>query len=168
VASEEPIEVVDLRNTLMRLPGIADVSIQPKRLDGLDTEVLSFSEMADLPSGALRRTRGGLPGESLVQVWFTVDKTPESWTSLEFLGWFVRDACRAGDVAQIRVRGLAPRVGDQVQVGTTLEFVIEWFVIDADATLKPLLERVRQETANLQLFMKLYSGLLGVTESDLE
>jgi hypothetical protein len=161
-ATGPPAEVGELQQTLMRLPGIVEVGIQPTSLVGLDVGVLSMSEMADLPSGALRRTGGGLPGESVVQVWIRMDKRPESWTTLEFLAWFVRDACRGGDVAQMRVRGLPPRVGDRVQVGETLLFVIEWFVIHPDGDVASLLDRIREETGSLALSMRLYSDLLGL------
>ena len=161
MAVTEPAEVADLRATLLRLPGVVEVSVQPTSLVGFDPEDLRFAEMADLPSGTIRRTGGGRPGESVIQVWFTVDKTPAAWVSLEFLAWFVRDACRAGTVAQMRVRGLAPQVGDQVQVGTTLEFVIEWFVIHDDGSVTALLDRIREETGTLKLFMELYGPLIG-------
>ncbi len=158
----EPPELITLRDTLMRLPGITAVSIQPISLYGLNVEDLRFSEMADLPSGTLRRTAGGHFGESLIQVWIAVDRSDGAWVTLEFLAWFIRDACRAGSIAQMRVRGLAPRVGDQVQVGRTLEFVIEWFVIHPDGHVQALLDRIREETASLMLLMDLYRDLIGV------
>jgi hypothetical protein len=163
--AEEPAEVQELRRTLRRLPGVLEVGIQPTSLAGLDASLLSVSEMADLPSGALRRTGGGLPGESLIQVWIKMDKRQESWTTLEFLAWFVRDSCRAGDVAQMRARGLPPRVADRVQVGETLLFVIEWFVIHPDGDLASLLSRIGEEAGSLARAMNLYAGLIGLDDA---
>ncbi|MGE3425038.1 MAG: hypothetical protein AB7N24_23565 [Dehalococcoidia bacterium] len=162
--AEEPVELQELRRTLLRLPGVLEIGIQPTSLVGLDVSLLSMSEMADLPSAALRRTAGGLPGESVVQVWIKMAKRPESWTTLEFLAWFVRDSSRSGGVAQMRVRGLPPRVADHVQVGETLLFVIEWFVVHPDGDLASLLSRVREETGSLALFMNLYADLIGLNE----
>jgi len=164
--AEEPAEVQELRRTLLRLPGVVEIGIQPTSLVGLDVSVLSMSQMADLPSALLRRTGGGLPGESVIQVWIRMDRSPESWTTLEFLGWYVRDACRAGDVAQMRVRGLPPRVGDRVQVGETLLFVIEWFVVHPDGDVTSLLSRMREEAGNLALAMSLYGDLIGLSDGD--
>jgi hypothetical protein len=164
--AEEPAEVQELRRALLGLPGVVEVGIQPTSLVGLDVSLLSMSEMADLPSGTLRRTGGGRPGESVIQVWIKMDRSPESWNTLEFLAWFVRDACRAGDVAQMRVRGLPPRVADRVQVGETLLFVIEWFVIHPDGDPTPLLGRIREEAASLALAMKLYADLIGLSDGN--
>jgi hypothetical protein len=161
-SAEEPAEVQELRRTLVRLPGVVEVGIQPTSLVGLDVGLLSRSEMADLPSGALRRTGGGLPGETVIQVWIKMDKRPESWITLEFLAWYVRDSCRAGDVAQMRVRGLPPRVADQVQAGETLLFVIEWFVIHPDGDVESLLRRIREEAGSLDRSMSVYAGLIGL------
>jgi len=160
--SGQPVEVQELRRTLMRLPGIADVGVQPTSLVGLDVDLLRMAALADLPSGALRRTGGGRTGESVIQVWIEMHKRPESWTTLEFLAWYVRDACRGGDEAQMRVRGLPPRVGDRVQIGETLRFVIEWFVIHPDGKVDGLLARIREETASLAQAMSIYGGLIGV------
>jgi hypothetical protein len=161
-----PAEVLRLRETLMRLPGIMEVSVQPTSLVGFDVEALSLAELADLPSGAIRRTGGGLPGESVVQVWIELDKRPESWATLEFLAWYVRDSCRGGDVAQMRVRGLPPQVGHQVQIGETLLFVIEWFVIHPDGDTAALLSRVQEEAESLNDSIDIYGHLVGVEDEE--
>lgn len=161
MSESEPTEVAALRRVLQRLPGVSEVQVHPVNLSSLDPAELSLPSMGDLPSGALRRSGGGLPGESVIQVWLNLARAPESWTTLEFLAWYVRDSCRAGDVAQMRVRGLAPRVGDQVQVGTTLLFVIEWFVISPEGDFESLLKRIREETESLSVFLLHYGDLIG-------
>jgi hypothetical protein len=155
MSETEPPDVAALREVLQGLPGLSEVQA------GLDLGDLSLASMADLPSGALRRAGGGLPGESVIQVWIGMERAQESWTTLAFLAWYARDSCRAGDVAQMRVRGLAPRVGDHVQIGTTLLFVIEWFVVHPEGDLEPLLKRIREETESLSVSIRHYGDLIG-------
>ncbi len=164
----EPADVAALRRMLEQLPGVARVQVHPVGLEGLGVADLSLSPMADLPSGALRRTGGGLPGESVIQVWIEMERAERSWTTLEFLAWYVRDSCRAGDIAQMRVRGLPPRVGEQVQIGTTLLFVIEWFVVSSERDREALLARVREEAETLSLFIRNYGDLIGTTATGSE
>jgi hypothetical protein len=166
VSEKEPAEARELREVLLRLPGICEVQVQPVSLEGLDVSDLSLAPLADLPAAALRRTGGGLAGESVIQVWIRVERSDASWTTLEFLGWYVRDSCRAGEVAQMRVRGLPPRVGDHVQVGTTLLFVLEWFVIHPQGDVESLLARIGAEAKSLALFMRNYGDLIGADRDD--
>jgi hypothetical protein len=61
----------------------------------------------------------------------------------------------------MRVRGLPPQVADKVQIGTTLTFLVEWFVVQPDGDLNSLLKRVREETKHLSQALTLYGHLVG-------
>lgn len=162
----EPPEVAELCQLLSSLPGVVDVGVKPVGLVDFDVDNLRFAEMADLPSAALRRTKGGLPGEFLIQVWLKVAPIPESWLTLEFLAWHVRDSARGGDVAQMRVRGLPPSTAMGVQLGTTLMFVIEWFVLDPVEDPEAPVVRLRSEISSLRTSVNVYGHLLGRARGD--
>lgn len=157
---DEPSEVKTLRQVIMRLPGVLEVGVSPTSLVGLDVRLLSLADLADLPIGAIRRTMGGLPGESVIQVWLSMDRTEEAWVSLEFLAWCVRDESRGGSAAQMRVLGLPPRVADHVQIGSTLAFVIEWFIVHPKGDAGSLLGHIREEGERISLLIDLYQDLL--------
>jgi hypothetical protein len=161
MTESEPEQIAALRSALVRLPGVREVGVRFVSLVGLDVDDLRFAPLGDLPAAALRRTSGGLPGESLVQVEIRLEPAQESWNTLEFLGWWVRDAARSGDSSQIRVRGLPPQVGDRIQVGTTLAFLIEWFVVHREGDLASLLSRVAAEAKNLSQAIDLYGQHVG-------
>jgi hypothetical protein len=157
----EPKEVEALRSTLRRLPGVTAVAVTFHRLVGFDVSDLGLVTYGDFPAAALRRSNGGLADESLIQVEVRLDRSDEAWNSLEFLAWVVRDSARSGDNSQMRVRGLPPQVANQVQIGTTLTFLLEWFVVHPSGDFALLLTRVCDETKHFSETLNLYGHLVG-------
>ncbi|HDZ9259499.1 TPA: hypothetical protein RUZ22_002919, partial [Vibrio cholerae] len=70
-----------------------------------------------------------LNNEILINVVFEIQKDALGLQALEFLSWWVRDLSRSGDNVQIRTIGLPPIVGDTVQLGNTLSFWFEAYIV---------------------------------------
>lgn len=67
-----------------------------------------------------------------------LDRSPGAWLSIEFLAWWVRDWGRSGHQIQMRPMALPPKAYE-IQLGRTLKFFIEYFVIeDGDSYEKTL------------------------------
>jgi hypothetical protein len=127
---ELPPQVQALVNAISALPGVAGCFCRPRPLAELELRVLSFpGEFGDLPQAILRRTNGGRDREVLVQVEVIFDRTPGAWLSIEFLAWWTRDWGRSGHEIQMRPMALPPK-GYEIQLGRTLKFFIEYFVIE--------------------------------------
>ncbi|MFN8393413.1 MAG: hypothetical protein U0176_01925 [Bacteroidia bacterium] len=151
-----PPEIERLHETLSSLKGIEDVCSGIDNLDGLgDADVRSVA-MGHLPVGTLLRTQGGLKDESMLQFEFRLDGTPASLISLEFLAWFIRDQARAGNVIQLRPFALPPSGPGGVQLGQTLKFHIDYFIVNPTDSLRPFLDRIWDLTESLRLAMDLY------------
>ncbi len=74
----------------------------------------------------------------MIQTEVVLDRSPEAWLSLEFLAWWVRDWGRSGHEIQMRPMALPPKAYE-IQLGRTLKFFIEYFVIeDSDSYEKTL------------------------------
>jgi len=118
---------------------------------------LSLVPFGDLPHAAIRRTNGGLPTEALGQVFITFSPTVESWRTLEFVSWQVRDWSRAGRCCiQIRTRGLPPVIGEQIQLGSSLRVIIEFFVSGLDTDPERMLREMDEFATDLQQSLRLY------------
>lgn len=154
--SDYPIEIEDFQQALQQLSGIQDVCSGIDQLDGLQAVDLSLPDYAHLPLAALLRTKGGLPNELMIQFEFTIDKSPESLVSLEFLSWFVRDQSRNGKQVQLRPFALPPQTAAGRQLGNTLKFHIDCFFEEATGSLQPVLEKIADMSKSLKLFTKLY------------
>ena len=100
-----------------------------------------------------------------MQVTIRLTREEPSWLTLEFLAWISRDSARGGDLTQLRVRGLPPQVGDLIQIGETLTFLLEWFVIHPAGDLESLLSRVQHEAEYLNSVIDLYGHLVGATRT---
>jgi hypothetical protein len=159
VSSPYPPQVQRFHTALERIPGVWDVASGSTTLDGLAPEAMSDPEVAHLPLGALRRTRGGLPREAFIQFEFSLEPSTRGWRALEFLGWFIRDRARGGEPIQLRAFGLPPQVGDQVQLGKTLGFQIDLFFPEAPP-LEAALQKVDALADGLEGAWKLYGPLL--------
>lgn len=151
-----PPEIERLHETLGSLKGIENVCSGIDNLDGLGEADVRSVAMAHLPVGTLLRTGGGLADESMLQFEFTLDGTPASLISLEFLAWFVRDQARAGQVIQLRPYALPPSGPNGSQLGRTLKFHIDYFIVNPTDSLRPFLDRVWELTESLRLAMQLY------------
>jgi hypothetical protein len=95
-------------------------------------------EFGDLPQAIIMRTGGGRKNEVMIQVEVILDRSPGAWLSIEFLAWWVRDWGRSGHEIQMRPMALPPKAYE-IQLGRTLKFFIEYFVIeDGDSYDKTL------------------------------
>jgi len=138
------------------MPGIAEVEADHTPLEDIDPSELSNVALGDLPHAAIRRTNGGLPTEALGQVIITLNPTLESWRTLEFLSWQVRDWSRGGRCVQIRTRGLPPTIGEQIQLGSSLRVIIDFFVCGLDTDPEKLLKQLDEFARDLERSLVLY------------
>ena len=128
---EFPPQVQALIDAITSLPGVAGCFCGPKPLMGIEPSNLSLpGEFGDLPQAAILRTNGGRENEVLIQTEVIFDRSPEAWLSIEFLAWWVRDWGRSGREIQMRPMALPPKAYE-IQLGRTLKFFIEYFVIEA-------------------------------------
>ena len=125
-----PPQVQSLVDAIAALPGVAGCFCRPKPLAEIDPEMLSLpGEFGDLPHAALQRTGGGRENEVLIQTEIIFDRSAEAWLSIEFLAWWVRDWSRSGQTIQMRPMALPPKAYE-IQLGRTLKFFIEYFVLE--------------------------------------
>jgi len=151
-----PPQVQTLIDAISALPGVAGCFCGPKPLTDIAAKDLSLpGELADLPQVAIRRTNGGRPHEVLVQTEVIFDRSPSAWLSLEFLAWWVRDLARSGHEIQMRPVALPPKAYE-IQLGRTLKFFIEYFVVEADDSYTNTLAAAGEMGTSLELAIKLY------------
>jgi hypothetical protein len=113
-------------------------------------------EFGDLPQVPIRRTDGGLENEVLIQVEIIFNRTADAWVSLEFLAWWVRDYARSGHQIQMRPTALPPKAFE-IQLGRTLKFFIEYFVIEAADSYDKTLEVCQELGESIRENFKVYS-----------
>lgn len=152
--SDYPEQVQLLHAALESIPGVHDVSSTIQSLQGLTSRDLEQVAFADLPHATLRRTRGGLKGEVLVQIEFRITPSPRGWSALEFLAWFIRDQARGGVSVQLRPHALPPVAGRGKQRTSTLRFVIDMFFISRSGDLAPVLVKIAETAACLRLLLR--------------
>ncbi|MFT5525711.1 MAG: hypothetical protein ACI9HK_003681 [Pirellulaceae bacterium] len=160
--SQYPPEVQKLHDAFGRLSGIEEVAIGVQGLDGItDRELTLAGEFADLPHATLRRSEGGLPNEVLVTATIRFDQEPgrDGWVALEFLAWWIRDLSRSGKTAQMRPLALPP-VAYEVQLGRTLKFAIEFFLVNETEDLTPALQALAEIADSLNSNIELYADAL--------
>ena len=138
------------------MPGVAEVEADHTPLQDIKVAHLSLVALGDLPHAAIRRTNGGRPAEALGQVFITLSPTLESWRTLEFVSWQVRDWSRAGRCIQIRTRALPPTVGGQIQLGSSLRVIIEFFVSGLDTDPERLLRELEEFAKDLESSLRMY------------
>jgi tetratricopeptide (TPR) repeat protein len=145
-----PESVRRLTKALESLPGVREVDVGMRDLDGIDLRELSLpGEFGDLPHAAIRRTRGGLKDESLMTFEVRFKQNHAGWVALEFLAWWVRDLSRAGELVQMRALALPP-VAFGTQLGRTLKCVIELFAVAPDGDRRPVLAKVGELADSLE------------------
>ena len=151
-----PKEIELFQKTLESLKGIENVCSGIDNLEGVKASQLGNLAFSHFPIATLLRTNGGLQDEVMLQFEFTIDRSNESLISLEFLSWFFRDRARGGVPVQLRAFALPPKVSDRFQIGETLKFHIDFFIQNAPETLQPILDKISDLNASLELFVKLY------------
>lgn len=157
---ELPPQVQSLVDSISALPGVAGCFCGPKPLSGIDPEHLSLpGEFGDLPQVAILRSGGGGDAEVLIQTEVIFDRSPGAWLSIEFLAWWVRDWARSGRSIQMRPMALPPKAFE-VQLGRTLKFFIEYFVIEEsdgfDQTLKAVGEMAEDIATSFDLYKECF------------
>lgn len=156
-----PKEVAAFHTALERLVAVTDVTTGLKWLSDFPPETYSLpAEFGDLPHALLRRTDGGLENEAWANTEFTVARDEGGWLTLEFLAWWVRDLSRSGEQIQMRPMALPP-VAYEVQLGTTLKFIIDHFVICPDADPTAALEMMQGRADFLNTCIDTYADTLG-------
>ncbi|WP_253254267.1 hypothetical protein, partial [Xanthomonas arboricola] len=137
--AEMPPEVQKLQDAIASIPGITDAAVDKVDLSDVTESDFGLLPYADLPLGALKRTRGGLDNELVISVNFGITRDPKGLKALEFISWWVRDSARAGEPMQIRSVALPP-IGEQF--GTSLRFCIDYFYADPEQDIGKLLSKV--------------------------
>ncbi|PZF73714.1 hypothetical protein [Taibaiella soli] len=155
--SNYPKEIAVFHQTIERLKGIGNVESGIETLDGIEGDELSNAEYHNLPIATLLRTDGGIEDEVITQFEFTIDKSPESLISLEFLSWFVRDKSSGGIPVQLRTFAFPPQTPDGIQLGQTLKFCIDYFIEDVSESLQPILDKISALNNSLELAIQIYN-----------
>jgi hypothetical protein len=156
-----PKAVAAFHNAMERLVAVTEVTTGLKALADYPPDTYSFpAEFGDLPHALLRRTDGGLDGELWANTEFTLSRDEAGWLTLEFLAWWVRDLSRSGEQIQLRPMALPP-VAYEVQLGGTLKFIIDHFVISPDGTAAPVLAILRDRADSLNENINDYAQVLG-------
>lgn len=137
--SDEMEPIHRYQEVLESLPGVIHTDVSPNPIGGIEPSHLSLgAEFADLPQVAIMRTDGGRENEVVYRTTIMFDRAADSFLSIEFLAWWVRDWARSGHCIQMRVRALPPR-GYEIQLGRTLQFFIEYFMLtDAPMDVLPI------------------------------
>ena len=92
----------------------------------------------------------------MIQLEVIFDRSPDAWLSLEFLAWWGRDWGRSGHEIQMRLMALPPKVYE-VQLGRTLKFFIEYFVIENSDSYKRTLAVAGEMGDSIAKSFELYS-----------
>ncbi len=146
-----PPAVGKLTLAVASIPGIASVNIDKTYLPDIELSDLSLpGAYGDLPAATLRRTGGALSGELLLSINFTISRDDQGLKALEFLSWWVRDQARSGNNLQLRALALPPIAGEQVQLGETLRFTIDWFYIGKSETIEELMTYIDDMSVSLE------------------
>ncbi len=153
---ELPPQVQTLVDAISALPGVAGCFCSPKPLEGFDVSDLSLpGEFGDLPQVAIMRTNGGRENEVMIQTEVIFDRSAEAWLSIEFLAWWVRDWARSGREIQMRPTALPPKAYE-IQLGRTLKFFIEYFVIEDGEAYENTLEAAGEMGESIASCIELY------------
>jgi hypothetical protein len=153
-----PPEVQGFHDVLQRIPGLVRADTTLSGLEQIGTADLSQIELADLPHAVLRRTTG-MRGEGLIQIDFAVESNARGWRALEFMAWAIKDLARAGELVQLRPLALPPMVFNEIQLGRTLRFVIDIFVM-LNGEVEPALKKLATLTATFETYLQLYGAAL--------
>jgi hypothetical protein len=162
--AEYPAEVEAFHRAMRRLVAVREVTTGLKGLAGLGPETYSLpGEFGDLPHALLRRTGGGLADESWANTEFELTRDEAGWLTLEFLAWWVRDLSRSGQQIQLRPMALPPKAYE-IQLGGTLKFIIDHFVIcpagDNQVALQMMQERADSLAGNLDDYADVLGELI--------
>lgn len=137
-----PEEVSKFIKALSSLRGVKEVSSSLQSVSEIKIEDLKLpSSYALLPHLVIRRSGGGKPHEALATFQFELEKEKTSWISLEFLAWWIRDLNRSGNEIQLRPLAFPP-IKDSDQLGNSLSFLVEIFIVEPEDDVNKILEYV--------------------------
>lgn len=161
-ASGLPQEINSLEKAFKSIPGIIQVKIGKHHHSQDDVNKLDKlyfgGAYADLPIAMLRRSGGNLEKEILINVEFTIEENKRGLNALEFLSWWVRDLSRSGDNVQIRSIGLPPIAGEKIQLGSTLRFWFEAYIVTEKEEIGLVLEKISKLSESLEKSVSLYKA----------
>jgi hypothetical protein len=158
--SKLPSEVEAFQLALERFVAVREVCIGLKALSEYTPETYSLpGEFGDLPHALLRRDGGGREDETWVPAEFELSRDSAGWLTLEFLAWWVRDLSRSGHAVQLRPMSLPPKAFE-VQLGETLKFIIDQFVV-CPVDNRPALVMVQERADSLNSSIDIYAEVLG-------
>jgi hypothetical protein len=153
-----PPEIISFAETASRVPGVVDIDIGLNWLEGIAVKDLSLpGEYALLPHLAIMRSKGGQKHEAVIRVEIIFEKSMAGWIGLEFLSWWVRDLTRSGLQVQLRPIAFPPQVGPRIQLGHTLKFYLEIFVIEKSGNPLEVAKQLREYEESLALSLRIYS-----------
>ncbi len=159
-----PPEVLALEASFQSIPGISGAGVSKHHFSKEEVAQLNSiyfgGEYADLPIAMYRRSGGNLPNEILVSIEFTIDRNQTGLNALEFLSWWVRDLSRSGQNLQIRSIGLPPMAGENIQLGKTLRFWCEAYIVTEKEDMASVLNEVGALAKSLNSSIMLYDGAL--------
>lgn len=159
--AEYPKEVEAFHAAIRRLVSVQEVDTGLKELARYGQETYSLpGEFGDLPHALLRRTSGGLKDEAWMNTEIVLSRDEAGWLTLEFLAWWVRDLSRSGEQIQMRPMALPPKAYE-VQLGSTLKFIIDQFAICPSEDLTPILQMIQERARDLNDSIDHYKDVLG-------
>lgn len=162
MAEDYPKQVKAFHRSLYRLRGVVEVNTGFKPLDKILLEEYDLpGKMGDLPHALLRRTQGGLPQEAWANTDVILSYDRAGWLTLEFLAWWVRDCSRQGEQIQMRPQALSPLADEEIQLGTTLKFVIDHFCLLSNKGPEPMLTLLEKQGQALNTAIDKYDNVLG-------
>ncbi|MEM7793794.1 MAG: hypothetical protein AAF579_04980 [Cyanobacteria bacterium P01_C01_bin.118] len=162
MAEDYPEQVKAFHQALYRLRGVVEVNTGLKSLDKIPIEDYNLpGKMGDLPHALLRRTQGGLPQEAWANTDVILSYDRAGWLTLEFLAWWVRDSSSGGAQIQMRPQALSPLANEEIQLGTTLKFVIEHFCLLSDKSAEAMLTLLERQAQSLNIAIQTYDNILG-------
>ena len=159
--NEYPEGVQKIFTAFRNFEAIDNVEVGLQKIDSVDLDSLRLPGVFGvLPHLALRRSGGGRPKETLVTFKFELGKNGHGWIALEFLAWWVRDMCRSGYDIQLRPLAFPPVANNEIQLGNSLSFLLEIFVVEPNDELGEMPRYVDECADSLKLAIEIYKDAI--------
>lgn len=160
--TDYPDQVKTFHQALYRFRGVMEVNTGLKPLDKIPlVDYRLPGKMGDLPHALLLRTQGGLPNEAWANTDVILSYDRAGWLTLEFLAWWVREQSRNGEQIQMRPQALSPLVGEDIQLGQTLKFVIDHFCLLSNKNPEDMLALLATHGKSLNTAISDHVDILG-------
>lgn len=159
--SDYPAPVQKMVDALSSFTGVSNIEVSFQPLNEITVEELTLpAEYALLPHLALRRSEGGNAHEALISLKFELSKDDHGWIAIEFLSWWIRDMCRGEHEIQLRPLAFPPVIGDKIQLGNSLSFLLEIFKSEPDGDPMEIAEYVGECGEELMESIELYENAI--------